>query len=208
MCDRRQSDNSADGSRSPSPRGVPIELSPLSPIPAPPGHGFVGACWLNFPDEDRVPARIGLAEDGLAGFVDSDGSRGAGAWVVSGPGRGVLAVSIRAAEALAGEAGITVQQGPIALGPGDDAATLTYSTKVADELGIRAEPDGPFGAAMQGADEAEGHPTPTASSRWRKYRADNDRRSAIFWNRILTPPRGESGMSVPGMRRTDQRHAA
>jgi hypothetical protein len=131
--------------------GAPTEPLP-SPTPAPDEHLLVGAWSLAFADEDR--ARLDLAADGLAGFVDGDGARGAGVWVASGPGRGVVAVSIRAADAPAGEAGIALLQGTIATGPGDGALMLEYTTVPVDGSGTPAAPAGPFRATGQRAGEA------------------------------------------------------
>ena len=133
--------------------GVPTEPPP-SPTPAPGEHPLAGAWLLEFADEDRVPARLVLAADGLAGFVDGDGNRGAGVWVASGPGQGIVAVSIRAADAPAGEAGIALLQGTIAAGPGEDAVMLEYTTEALDEAGVPAVPAGPFQATGQRAGEA------------------------------------------------------
>jgi hypothetical protein len=65
-----------------------------------------------------------------------------------------VAVAVRAADAPAGEAGIALLQGTIALGPGDDAAALEYTTAPIDGSGIPAEPAEPFRATGRRAGEA------------------------------------------------------
>jgi hypothetical protein len=142
------------GGREDLPTAVGAPTEPPSPTPAPDGHPLVGAWSLEFADEDRAPARLVLAADGLAGFADGDGNRGAGVWVASRPGQGIVAVSIRETDAPAGEAGIALLQGTIAAGPGDDAIMLEYTTAPIDGAGIPAEPAGPFRATGQRAGEA------------------------------------------------------
>jgi hypothetical protein len=143
------------GGREPLPSAVGASIAPpTSPTPAPADHSLVGAWSLTFPDEDRAPARLVLATDRLVGFVDGGVARGSGAWAETGPARGVLAVAIRAMDAPARDSGITVLQGTIALGPGDDMATLEYTTSRIDESGTPAALAGPFRATGQRADEA------------------------------------------------------
>jgi hypothetical protein len=131
-------------------------IAPTEPSPTPEldDHPLVGAWSLAFADEDRAPARLVLAADGLAGFVDGDGARGAGVWMAGGPGQGIVAVAVRAADAPAGEAGIALLQGTIAVGPGDDTAALEYTTAALDEAGAPAVPAGPFRSTGQRAGEA------------------------------------------------------
>jgi hypothetical protein len=141
------------GGREDLPTAVIAPTEP-SPTPAPDDHPLVGAWSLAFVDEDRAPARLVLAADGLAGFADGDGHRGAGVWAANGPGQGIVAVTVRAADAPLGEAGIALLQGMIAVGPGDDAAALEYTTAAVDGSGTPAEPAGPFEATGRRAGEA------------------------------------------------------
>ena len=120
----------------------------------PDDHPLVGTWTLAFAEEERAPARLVLAVDGLAGFVDGDGNRGAGVWVASEPGHGIVAVSMRAADAPAGKAGIALLQGTIAVGPGGDALMLEYTTAAVDGAGTLAAPTGPFRATGQRAGQA------------------------------------------------------
>jgi hypothetical protein len=142
------------GGREPLPTAAGATTEPPpSQTPAPADHPLAGGWALTFPNEDRAPAHLVLAADRLAGFVDGDGARGAGAWAETGPRRGLLAVAIRVADAPAGEAGITVLQGTIALEPGDDVAMLEYTTAPVAGSGTPGGPAGPFRATGQRADE-------------------------------------------------------
>jgi hypothetical protein len=120
------------------------------PPPASSDHALVGVWSLAFPDEDRTPVRLVLAADGLAGFVDGDGHRGAGVWVPRGPQCGDVVVAIRAVGTSA-RAPILLVQGVITVGPGTDAATLEYTTAPVAAAGTPAASAGPFRATGQRA---------------------------------------------------------
>jgi hypothetical protein len=132
------------GGREPLPTAVGMPTPPSSvPPPASGDHRLVGAWSLVVPE--AAPARLVLSADGLAGFVDGAGHRGAGVWVPRGSQRGDVVVAVRSA-GLSAESPITLLQGTILLGPGPDAVTLEYRTAPVAGPGTPAAPTGPFHA--------------------------------------------------------------
>jgi hypothetical protein len=151
------------GGRMPLPtaEGVPSGSLPQD-TPEPSGHSLAGAWLLTFPEPDQAPAQAVLGDDGLVSFIDADGNPGAGVWMPSGQQSGVLVIVVRDTDPSDSPNVMSILRGPIEVETPGDAPTLNfrYMVETVDQSGADSEPDGPFTATGQRADEQLIIPTP------------------------------------------------
>ena len=131
-----------------------------TPTPVPEHHPLIGTWLFTFSEGDQSPAQLAFGEDGFVLFTDAGGNRGAGVWIPHGEQSGVMAISVREADASDQPRPITTLQGQIAAGADGDVATLRYTIETVEASGATAERTGPFTAAGQRVGEEQGVPTP------------------------------------------------
>ena len=132
----------------------------LQNTPVPFGHPLVGTWLLAFADADQAPAQVVFGDGGLVTFIDAEGNRGAGAWIVSGQQSGVMAVVVRGDDESGRPLQISMLQGQIDVETPGDVATWVYTVETVEGSGATAERTGPFTATGQRTDEQLEVPTP------------------------------------------------